>query len=70
MEQQSNKRWTIEVVEADDGSGDLVLPLPEDLLEGAGWKEGDTLSWIDNKDGTWTLAKKEDNGTTLQNQAT
>lgn len=54
-----NKNWTITLEDADDGSGDLVLPLPEDLMEGAGWKEGDTLEWIDNKDGTWTLRKKE-----------
>jgi len=23
------------------------------------WTEGDTLEWIDNKDGTWTLRKKK-----------
>jgi bifunctional DNA-binding transcriptional regulator/antitoxin component of YhaV-PrlF toxin-antitoxin module len=55
-----SKSWVITVEEADDGSGDLVLPLPEDLLEGAGWKEGDTLEWIDNKNGSWSLKKKED----------
>lgn len=53
-------RWIITLEEADDGSGDLVLPLPQDLLDGAGWKEGDTLKWIDNGDGSWTLKKKED----------
>ena len=56
-------QWTIKVEEADDGSGDLVLPFPDDLLESAGWKEGDTLEWIDNKDGTWILKKKDDHGT-------
>ena len=54
-----NDKWTITLEDADDGSGDLVLPLPDDLMEGAGWKEGDTLEWIDNKNGTWTLRKKE-----------
>lgn len=53
-------RWIITLEEADDGSGDLVMPLPQDLLDGAGWKEGDTLKWIDNGDGSWTLKKKED----------
>ena len=52
-------QWTIKVEEADDGSGDLVLPFPDDLLESAGWKEGDALEWIDNKDGTWILKKKD-----------
>ena len=56
-------QWTIKVEEADDGSGDLVLPFPDDLLESAGWKEGDALEWIDNKDGTWILKKKDDHGT-------
>ena len=56
--------WTITLEEADDGSGDLVLPLPDDLMQGAGWKIGDTLEWIDNHDGTWTLRKQNDTTTT------
>lgn len=56
-------QWTVTLEEADDGSGDLVMPLPQDLLDGAGWKEGDTLEWIDNNNGTWSL-KKVDNATT------
>jgi hypothetical protein len=51
--------WTITLEEADDGSGDLVLPLPQDLLDGAGWKEGDTIQWIDNNNGTWSMKKVE-----------
>ncbi len=51
--------WTITLEEADDGSGDMVMPLPQDLLDGAGWKEGDILEWIDNNDGTWSLKKAE-----------
>ena len=49
--------WTITLDEADDGSGDLVLPFPEDFLKEAGWKEGDTLNWEDNKDGSFSLSK-------------
>jgi hypothetical protein len=52
-------QWTITLEEADDGSGDLVLPLPQDLLDGAGWKEGDTIQWIDNNNGTWSMKKVE-----------
>jgi hypothetical protein len=54
----TNKKWTVTVEEADDGSGDLVIPLPQDFLDLQGWVEGDTLTWIDNHDGTWTLEKK------------
>jgi bifunctional DNA-binding transcriptional regulator/antitoxin component of YhaV-PrlF toxin-antitoxin module len=48
------KSWTLTI----DDEG--VLPLPEDLLEAAGWQEGDHLNWIDNKDGTWSIIKEED----------
>jgi hypothetical protein len=51
--------WTITLEEADDSSGDLVMPLPQDLLDGAGWKEGDTIQWIDNNNGTWSMKKLE-----------
>ena len=50
-------KWTVKV-EEDPMTGDLMLPLPEDLLELQGWKPGDVLVWKDNSDGTWTLSKK------------
>jgi hypothetical protein len=50
------KNWTV-IVEEDPETGDLILPLPLDLLEEAGWKEGDSLNWIDQKDGSWQLKK-------------
>ena len=52
--EKSNKSYTIELIEDGD---DLILPLPERLLEEAGWKEGDMLEWADNGNGTWTLKK-------------
>lgn len=52
--------WIITLEEADDGSGDLVMPLTDEIMESAGWKTGDTLEWIDNKDGSWTLRKKDE----------
>jgi hypothetical protein len=36
-----------------------VLPLPADLLEEAGWSEGDYLQWIDNHDGSFTIIKED-----------
>ena len=53
-----NKSWTLEVKE-DTETGDAILEFPDDLMQEAGWKEGDTLEWIDNKDGSWTMKKKE-----------
>ena len=45
--------WTLTVEE------DGILLLPQDLLDAAGWKEGDCLNWIDNNDGTWSLVKED-----------
>lgn len=53
------KSWTVEVVE-DPETGDLILPFTDEILEEVGWKSGDTLEWIDNKDGSWSLRKKEE----------
>ncbi len=49
--------WTL-TVEEDPETGDAILQFPPDLLEKAGWKEGDTLVWKDQGDGSWLLEKK------------
>jgi bifunctional DNA-binding transcriptional regulator/antitoxin component of YhaV-PrlF toxin-antitoxin module len=50
--------WTI-TVETDPESGDIILPLPTDLLEKYGWQEGDDLIWTNNTDGSWSLEKEK-----------
>ena len=57
-------KWTITLEDADDGSGDLVLPLTDEIMESAGWQIGDTLEWIDNKNGTWSIKRKENEPST------
>jgi hypothetical protein len=52
------KSWTL-TVEQDPETGDLVLPFTQEILNELKWKEGDTLEWIDNKDGSWSLVKKK-----------
>jgi hypothetical protein len=54
----ANKSWTVNL-EEDPETGDLILPLNDDILEGTGWKTGDNIEWIDNKDGSWTMKKIE-----------
>jgi hypothetical protein len=54
---ESKTSWTVTVEEAEDGSEDLVMPLPQEMLDQVGWIEGDTLEWIDNKDGSWSIQK-------------
>ena len=51
--------WTI-TVEEDPETGDLILPLPQELLDLKVWVEGDTLEWIDNNDGSWCIQKAKD----------
>ena len=48
-----SKSWTLDIGE------DGILELPQDLLDEAGWKEGDCINWIDNHDGTWSLVKED-----------
>jgi len=50
----SRNKLTVELIE--DGE-DLILPLPQEVLDHLDAKEGDVLKWIDNGDGSWTLAK-------------
>lgn len=52
-----NKTWTLEVQQHEDG--DFFIEFPDEVLEGTGWETGDTIEWIDNKDGSWTLKKRE-----------
>jgi bifunctional DNA-binding transcriptional regulator/antitoxin component of YhaV-PrlF toxin-antitoxin module len=39
----------------DDG----VLTFPDEMMKTLGWKEGDVLQWIDNKNGSFQLKKDE-----------
>jgi hypothetical protein len=52
-----NKTWTLNVEENEDG--DQFIVLPDEILQQLDLKEGDTMEWIDNKDGSWTLVKKD-----------
>jgi hypothetical protein len=51
-------KWTLDVLE-DELTGDSIIQFPDDFLAVTGWQEGDVIEWIDNKDGTWTIRKKE-----------
>jgi len=49
-------KWQLPV-EVDGLSGDCYVSFPDDLLEAANLKEGDTVKWIDNGDGSFELRK-------------
>lgn len=52
---QSNS-WTI-TLEEDPETGDLIMPIPQEVLELQKWSEGDTLEWVDLNNGSWQLKK-------------
>lgn len=53
-EEQQPKHWTLPV----DEEG--VLILPDELWDALGWKENDTLEWVDQQDGSFLIVKVED----------
>lgn len=55
----SDTTWII-TLEEDAETGDVVMPLPDDLMAAQGWSIGDTLTWDIDEDGTITL--KRDTG--------
>ena len=48
------KKWILPVEYIDDEN---FVSLPEDLLEAANLKEGDTVNWIDQGDGSYLIKK-------------
>ena len=51
-------KWVLPVQQSYlDGVEDYFVEFPNDLLEAANLKEGDSVEWIDNKDGSYTLRK-------------
>jgi hypothetical protein len=55
---ENTKSWTLEVQEDPENKDECILQFPPDLLEAAGWKEGDTLIWHVEGNSV-TLTKKE-----------
>ena len=46
-----------EVITQDGGEGDVIVPLPPELLRRMGWKEGDPINFEISKDGRVILSK-------------
>ena len=51
------KNYTLKVKK--NKEGELYIQLPTKLLKEMGWKIGDSLEWLENKDGSYTLQKNE-----------
>lgn len=52
------EKFLCRVIEDPDNPEELLLDLGLEVCAKMGWQPGDTIEWIDNQDGTWTLKKK------------
>jgi hypothetical protein len=60
--------WTLDIKE-DPETGDAILEFPEDLLKETGWQEGDTLTWTNLGNGSWSLTKQQPDVTIEEEEA-
>jgi hypothetical protein len=47
------------IVQEDPETGDLILPLPPELLREMGWGEGDELKFDLDSQGRWIISKNK-----------
>ena len=45
------------IVQEDPETGEMLLPIPQELLDKLGWGEGDQLEWNETSTGAWVLSK-------------
>lgn len=50
---------TIKTVMHDTETDEYFLQFDDSELKELGWNLGDSLEWVDNKDGSWTIRKKK-----------
>ena len=56
MNKINQKKWVLPV-EMDGPSGEYFVSFPDNLLEAANLKEGDTVEWVEQGDGSYLLRK-------------
>jgi len=57
IEKIGENSWMVKVEQASDG--ERFIQLNDEMLERSGFKIGDELGWIDNKNGSFTLTSKK-----------
>jgi len=55
-----NKVYTADILEANDGTGDLILQFPDELIAEMNWKDGTELNLSLEKDGVIVITEKTD----------
>lgn len=51
------------IVTLEENGDDLILPLPDEILDALNWNENEVLEWIVQPDNTITIKKVEDDTT-------
>lgn len=54
-------RWTV-TVEQDPETGEVILPLPQELLDLKGWEDGTEIEWIIQDNGTYIIQEARNGG--------
>ena len=58
IEKTSDASWCVSL-EEDPETGEILMPLPDELLASQGWELGDELTWeFDETNRTATITKK------------
>jgi formylmethanofuran dehydrogenase subunit D len=47
-------------VQEDPDTKELYIQLTDEMLAELGWKEGDTIKWTEQSDGSWVLTKQKE----------
>lgn len=59
MSRRNQDNMSYEVITQEDPeTGDLLLPIPQELLDKMGWQEGDEIEWKVDTQGRWVLSKR------------
>ena len=53
---QNQVRYEV-IVQEDNESDDLILPIPQPLLDQLGWKEGDDIEFVIDENNRWFLKR-------------
>lgn len=56
MSEITKNSWLVEVEQ--DADGEFFIQLTDEMLDKSGFAIGDELDWLDNKDGSFTIMKK------------
>ena len=60
--------WIV-TLEEDPETGDLVMPIPQELLKAQGWEIGDTLNWDFNEETQTAFLSKKDDQASSQSES-